>query len=74
MKVNIFPENMCAWYAGVELNVQQWHPLDYDDLWLDRPIRRWVMEECEHNTDFSYYGHILFEHEDDLVKFLLTWS
>jgi hypothetical protein len=73
MKVTILPD-CYGWHAQVVLNAQEWPPLDYDDLWLDRPIRRWVTEECEHSTNFSYYGHIMFAHEDDLVKFLLTWS
>lgn len=73
MDVHIFPEYR-FWYARVELTPQQWPPIDRGDLWLERPIYTWVTQDCEHSTNFTYYGHILFAHEDDLVKFLLTWS
>ena len=73
MDVHIFPEYR-FWYAKVELTSQQWPPIDRLDLWLERPIYKWVTQDCEHSTNFTYYGHILFAHEDDLVRFLLTWS
>ena len=75
MKVTILPDNYnLSWYAKVELTDHEWPQIDNNDLWLHRPIYKWVTEQCDHNINFTYYGHILFEHEDDLVKFLLTWS
>lgn len=72
MQVTIFPK--CSlWYAQVELTLTQWPPLG-NDVWLERPIYKWVTEQCDQNNFFSNKGHIMFAHEDDLVKFLLTWS
>lgn len=76
MNVTILPPNL-PWHAKVELTEQQWANIDnpfLEDGWLDRPIRTWVNQHCDHSTNFTYYGHILFAHEDDLIKFLLTWS
>jgi hypothetical protein len=49
-------------------------PLDEQDDWMDRPIRRWVLDHCDSNTVFAAAGWILFERETDAVAFELTWS
>jgi len=62
------------WYAEVVLDKKEWPPLDYEDNWLDRPIRQWVLLQCAGNTWFTYAGTILFERESDLTAFVLAWS
>ena len=66
MNVLILPDNT-AWHAQVELT----DPLSIID---DSSMRKWMMDNCDHITYFSEWGYILFSHESDLIKFVLTWS
>lgn len=63
-----------GWYAEVILDDRKWPPIDENDQWLDRPIRRWVREHTEGAHFFSYRGTILFSKESDLTAFVLAWS
>ena len=62
-----------CWAGRVDLDGQEWPPVDASDLWLSRPIYQWVQENC-FPVAFTYYGMILFGNQDHLVQFILTWS
>lgn len=63
------------WFAKVELNQQEWPLTDwyYDDSWLERPIRVWASENIVFDYFFTYYGHIFFQNQEDLIAFKLVW-
>lgn len=73
MKVHKFLPGS-GWYAEVILADSEWPPIDENDQWLDRPIRRWVREHTVGAHFFSYRGIILFSNESDLTAFVLSWS
>lgn len=62
-----------SWVARVDLDDTEWPHVDASDDWLDRPIYRWVTENCE-GAVFLYLGTILFDNRDDFTQFLITWS
>lgn len=72
MKVNKFLPGS-GWYAEVILDDSEWPPIDENDQWLDRPIRRWVREYTEGAHFFTLSGTILFSNESDLTEFVLSW-
>jgi hypothetical protein len=63
-----------GWYAEDMLDDSEWPPIDENDQWLDRPIRRWVREHTAGAHFFSYRGTMLFSNESDLTAFVLAWS
>ena len=63
-----------GWYAEVWLDDNEWPSVDEKEVWLDRPIRRWVLDQCAGNTWFTCAGIVLFEREDDLMMFQLVWG
>lgn len=70
---------LCApdttWYCEIILEPHEWGlPLDDQGVWMNRPIRRWVYENCHSGVFFAAAGWILFEREADAVAFMLTWS
>lgn len=62
------------WYAEVWLDDEEWPTVDEKDEWLDRPVRRWVIEHATGEYFFSCAGTILFRDEEDLIMFQLTWG
>jgi hypothetical protein len=64
-----------GWYAEVMLDDSEWPPIDQNDQWLDRPIRRWVVEHAIGEHFFSAVaGTILFNTKSDLMMFQLVWG
>ena len=63
-----------AWYAEVWLDDEEWPSVDEKDEWLDRPVRRWVVEHATGEHFFSVAGTILFRDGEDLTAFVLAWS
>ena len=62
-----------GWSARVSLDPNEWPPIDEEGLWMDRPIRQWVMENCW-PVSFAYYGEILFGKEDEAMWFKMVWG
>jgi hypothetical protein len=63
-----------SWYARIDLDEKEWPPLDEDDDWFNRPIRQWVYDNCYPGIFFAAKGWILFEREEDVMQFMLTWG
>lgn len=64
-----------SWAYRIDLEPYEWPPFNYDDTdWLDRPIRRWVYDNCYPGAFFAADGMILFQRPEDAVQFQLTWS
>lgn len=57
----------------VTLNPAEWPPVTWEDKWVERPIYKWVKQNCGAHL-FSPGGWVMFLREADLVQFQLTWS
>jgi hypothetical protein len=60
---------------AVKLNEKEWTKRNWavDTDWRDRPIRKWVCENC-FNAFFGSAGNIYFYDEDQFWHFWLTWA
>jgi len=74
VKINICDPSS-DWYCRIDLDLNEWPPIDDDDQWLQRPIRQWVYQRYySKDVFFAARGWILFAKKEDAVLFQLTWS
>lgn len=68
-----FEKDETEFCARIELTKEQWPILDKDDNWLNRPVRRWVYDNCS-EVFFAGAGWILIYNEEDYLRFMLSWG
>lgn len=74
MRIRNITAEDTSWACEVVLDEREWPPLDEEGLWMDRPLYRWVYDNCYPGVFFAAKGWILFERKEDAMLFRLTWG
>ena len=68
------PMNSRYWHMVVELNNQEWPPIDPEGAWINRPIRQWVQDNCQDQIFFAHDGQIYFQSMSDFTLYVKRYS
>lgn len=75
MIVKVFNEADLYWSVAVQLNNTEWPELDNGGDWLDRPIRRWIVDSFGYiDCFFAASGLIYFKNHSDAEWFRMVWE